>query len=323
MAETEVPANLRFNQKFFFKIVPKSEIYFKYNVDPIPLRVIKGEGVNYKPDINVKVNDLNKGKKQFLNLSGGGDEFTIRVLIHKKDTFMTYNLKKLLLSGLSPASSYEEIKEYGKERKLTAALNYWMRNSTVLMVTTDAIDIKNGEYIITGNGARKQVTDNYTTWELTFTRYTGTTIIAMNFQNDKAKKAVNSYKSSLAKKKAKAKAASKPFKNCTYKNMVYSKTKKVTACNKLLQNFLKKKGYYKDAVDGWYGPGTAKAVKKFQTKYQKKFSLKPNGKMDAKTLKLMETIANYKEPTITSTLTKLANKITANFKKKTSKKKTK
>ena len=285
----------------FFKIVPKSKTFLKYNVAPIRLRVVKGEGVNYKPDINVKVNDLNKGKKHFLNLSGDGDEFTIRVLIHKDDEF----------NGVLKASSFFKVisslaknkktsAAHFKKIKVRAALDYWIRNNVVLMVTTHALDIKNGEYIISANSSRKQVSKDYTTWDLTFTRYTGTVVYAMNFTNAKAKKAIKTYQASQTKKKSKAKAASKPFKNCTYKGMVYSKTKKVTECNKLLQKFLKKYGFYKQSVDGWYGKYTLASVKAFQTKFQKKYGLKPNGKIDARTFNAMTTIDIRQESSVLS-----------------------
>ena len=88
--------------------------------------------------------------------------------------------------------------------------------------------------------------------------------------------------------------------------MVYSKTKKVNACNKLLQTFLKKYGYYKASVDGWYGNETKKAVLAFQNKFKKKYGLKPNGKMDAKTFRVMNTIEVRQNSTILSATTQCA-----------------
>lgn len=275
------------SKRIFFNIVPRAKTYMKYNISPIRLRVVRQDGVNYKPDIQIKVNKLNKGKKHFVNTSSENDEFSIKVLIHKDDKIMGFKEGNISLKkGVST-------KSLRKKFNLIDTLDYWIRHMYVFAVTTDAIDIENGYYLITSNGTRKQTSDNYTLWDLTFTKYTGTTWYAMNYNNKNAKKAINSYKASVAKKKAKAKKATSSLKNCTYKNMVYSKTKKVNACNKILQTFLKKKGFYKAAIDGWYGTETYKAVYAFQKKYRTLYKLSVTGKVDAKTLNAMQTIEYY------------------------------
>ena len=50
-----------------------------------------------------------------------------------------------------------------------------------------------------------------------------------------------------------------------------------------MQKLLKKRGFYTGVIDGWYGPLTVNAVKKFQKKYKTKYGLKVTGKVDTKT----------------------------------------
>ena len=97
------------------------------------------------------------------------------------------------------------------------------------------------------------------------------------------------------------------LKKCKVSQLKYTKTKKVVACVKTLQQYLNKKLGTKLTIDGWYGDSTLKAVKKFQTEYNKTkkainvksgdkitsnsknltYKLNTNGKMDKETLNAM------------------------------------
>jgi hypothetical protein len=163
---------------------------------------------------------------------------------------------------------------------------------TIFTVTTRAADIPNGTYLITANPSRKQNYENYTVWELEFTKYVGNVVVGVTWDNTYANKAITTYKKkkSAAANKSKAKQAStssNTLSKCNVSEMKYSKTKKVTKCNKLLQKYLNKKLDAKLKVDGWYGDATKKWVHKFQSKYKKKYKLNVSGNMNDKTLKAM------------------------------------
>lgn len=104
--------------------------------------------------------------------------------------------------------------------------------------------------------------------------------------------------SASSAKKSKVKEAVKDALNevkwekCELSQIQYSKTKKTTKCVEYMQKALHKKGYIKDKkdIDGWYGKATAKAVKKFQSDYAKKYKLKVNGVVDKETLKVLKKI---------------------------------
>jgi peptidoglycan hydrolase-like protein with peptidoglycan-binding domain len=52
-----------------------------------------------------------------------------------------------------------------------------------------------------------------------------------------------------------------------------------------MQKVLYKKGFLtKKQIDGWHGPKTKEAIKKFQKKYKKKYNLKVTGTVDKRTL---------------------------------------
>ena len=81
--------------------------------EPMRLKVAYDDGVKFTPDVKIQVNDLNKGKKQFLNLSGTGDKFKITVLVHNKEIWN---------SGVHGAN--------GKLKRgyVRSVLNKWIRN---------------------------------------------------------------------------------------------------------------------------------------------------------------------------------------------------
>ena len=62
----------------FINLIPRDKSYtdskHTYRIDDaIPLRVVMDDNVEMTPDVNIKVTDLSKGEKQFVNASGKGD----------------------------------------------------------------------------------------------------------------------------------------------------------------------------------------------------------------------------------------------------------
>ena len=294
----------------FINLIPRDKSYtdseHTYRIDnAIPLRVVKDDGVDMTPDVNIKVTDLSKGEKQFVNASGKGDRYNITILVHDDDTFVgtwTYRFNPSYgAGGPNGRAIITDHFDYPTSLKVVDLLDWIIRKMLVVTLTSDnnVALIPNGAYIITDNPHRVQNYKNgYSLWELEFTKYTGAVASKYNKVTTAATKAINAYnkkKSTKTTKKSntttKAKQSStlnSQLKKCKVSQMEYSKTKKVTSCVKTLQKYLNKKGKGNLIVDGWYGDATKKAVKKFQTDFKKKYKLnKPNGKMDSKTLNAM------------------------------------
>ena len=293
----------------FINLIPRDKSYtdseHTYRIDnAIPLRVVKDDGVDMAPDVNIKVTDLSKGEKQFVNASGKGDKYNITILVHDDDTFVgtwTHRFKPSYgAGGPNGQAIITDHFDYPTTLKVVDLLDWIIRNMLVVTLTSDNNDalIPNGAYIITKNPHRVQNYKNgYSLWELEFTKYTDTVSSVYNKVTTAATKAINAYNKKKNKKTSKktttttkAKQSSSlnsQLKKCKVSQMKYSKTKKVTSCVKTLQKYLNKKGKGNLAVDGWYGNATLKAVKKFQTDFKKKYKLTANGKMDTKTLNAM------------------------------------
>ena len=289
----------------FMTIVPRSKTYLNENTKPIPLRVMRDGGVEFNPDLNITVNDLNNGKKRFINANGKGDKFKINIIIYEKDTFpVTREFTDKSWQTITDRDDYEDISEdlegqyhatLIKQVKLLEALDYWIRNMAVFIVTTRAVDIPNGQYVITENGSRKQTHDGATIWELEFTRYTGANTLTIKYSTNYADKAAAKYKKQKAAKAKKSKSkkktqtsVQKKLAKCKICKIQYTKNKNNTCiCTYYMQYELKRQKFYpaNAAIDGWYGSKTLEAVKKFQNKYKKKFNLTANGKADSKTIK--------------------------------------
>jgi hypothetical protein len=296
----------------FLNIVPrgyriKNETYGTtyHNIqESIPLRVAYGDGVSMTPDVKINVTDLNDGNKTFTNTSGKGDKFKVTVILHQDDEFSDreayWHFKQWDVTKFSdkPEGLYKET------YNLMEYLDLWIRESTVLMVTSsdrEMVDIPDGLYVITANPSRKQSSKGgWSFWELEFTKYVPSTFGKFNYTNtyvNKAKKSYENKKKSSSSKKSnkttKAKESSSlnsKLGKCSLKNLKYSKTKKVTDCTKTLQQYLNKKLGCNLSVDGWYGDATKKQVKAFQTKYKKKYKLNPTGNMDKATLNAMKKV---------------------------------
>lgn len=266
----------------FMTICPRKSVYGEYTLEePIPLSVIMSDGVDMVPDVKITVNDLTSGQKRFINSSGKGDKFKIKVIIEKNAKF------KGKITSVSP-SFIEVLKENGRDPyggksyfinenlSVTEALDFWIKNMTILTVTTRAIDVPNGSYVITNNNTRKQTYENYTVWELEFTKYSGGYPIKVNWDNTYTNKAIAAYnkkkkqnKKNTTDKAKKSSSSNNTFSKCKLSSLVYSKTQKKVDCVVKLQKKLKKKGYYKSTVDGWFYTKTKDAVKAFQKDYNK------------------------------------------------------
>lgn len=272
--------------------------------ESIPLRVAYDDGVSMTPDVKINVTDLNDGNKTFMNVSGKGDKFKVTVILHQDDTFSDreeyWHFKQWDVTKFSdkPEGLYKET------YNLMEYLDLWIRDGTVLMVTSSdrkMVDIPDGLYVITSNPSRKQSDKGgWSFWELEFTKYVPATFGKFNNDNTYVTKAKESYANkkknaskSSSKKTTKAKESSSlnsKLGKCSLNNLKYSKTKKVTDCVKTLQKYLNKKNGCNLSVDGWYGDATLKQVKKFQEKYKKKYKLTANGKMDKATLNAMKKV---------------------------------
>lgn len=252
------------------------------------LHVVRSSGYDVTPDYNIVVSDLNTGSdgfiyKKFYNRGFGGIQFKITIILEKGEIWKSSWYQK-----------YKGLDTY--EHNILTVLKELMRTMTPVKVITDAINIPNGNYIITKNPSRKQSHDNTTTWELEFTTYrpiktpvykNDNTRVKKAIASAKARKAVTAKKTSSAKKAAKKSA----FGKCKRTVLVYSKKQKKVDCVKTLQKILQKKGYYKGKIDGWFGSMTKTAVQKFQKAYnkkqKKKNKLPTNGKIDVKTFKAL------------------------------------
>lgn len=258
---------------FFYVCNPK----YANQTKGIPLKVVRNNGVQVNPNININVNDLISNKKDevfknFYNRGNSGITFNIQVIIRKNET----------KGSISASKGY-----YPQTSKVLNWLDYFIKNMMPVYVVTDAIDIKNGTYIITDNSKRVQTFKDYTIWDLEFTTFTGLNSVHFTNTNKAIKKVVKKSKKSKNTKKTSAKSKStikSKLKKCKLTQLKYT-GKKVTniTCVKYLQQILYKNYglLTKRQVDGWYGPKTLNAVKK----YQKKKKLKQTGKVNKATFK--------------------------------------
>ncbi|WP_407374153.1 peptidoglycan-binding protein [Methanobrevibacter sp.] len=285
---------------------------------PVRLRVIRDDGVNSVPDLDIVVNDLASGRKHFQNNTGKGDTFKVNVLISEDDSvvltkeFDEGSWQEALNSGdfdeylytiLSGGEGIEETSSVmlGGHVALLKALDYWMKTATPLNVVTRAVDVPNGLYLIIKNDSRNQTFEGFTEWELEFMKYepftkssfsatnAGVTTALKNYKKAKDKKAKAAKAKAEAKKKTTARYLLKT--KCKASNLKYSKTKKVVTCVKYMQQILiNKKFLAKNQKDGWYGPVTKNALKNFQKKYKSKYKCKTDGNVDANTFKALYSV---------------------------------
>lgn len=252
----------------FFSIVPRTESYLKYNVDSIPLQIIReGKGVDVTPGFGVNVTDLNNGYKQFTKTSESGNKFKVNVLFKKDD-------KKIATLN-------------GKKLNTREVMDHIIRNMIPVMIQTEAIDVPtNVNYLITGNPSRNQNYKDDTVWELEFTTYTPLNLVKFANNNKAVKNAINNAKKKNKKNTKSTKKSSVKYqklKDCGYKNLKYSKNKKVVKCVKVLQEVLYKNKCFtsKKQIDGWFGKKTVTAVKLYQKRYNKKYKVTNNAQKNS------------------------------------------
>lgn len=282
-------------------ICPRDSVFMNHTFEPIRLQIVRDDAVKSVPDLDIQVNDLASGRKQFQNNSGMGDTFEVSVFIDSDDRYY---------------GSYEQIideqpYESGRTYTVWELLDGFARNLTPVNIVTRAVDVPNGMYVIVDNSAREQSFEGKTIWSLKFMKYetiANTVLFTANSSGvdaalKKYQKAKDAKKAAAEKKKkeelAKALTAlKKELRKCKRSVMVYSTKKKTVECVKTLQKYLNKKISAKLKVDGWYNTATKAAVKKYQIKY-KDYDLKATGNMDVKTYNLMSGQSNQIGKTIT------------------------
>ena len=263
----------------FFKVISR-ELLDRYNhVFYLGLKVEQGS-IDIKPQYEINRTALNNnnemyGTYRFLNKGYRGIIFTIDVVIKKAERWEAgtyWNNTK---------NDWDENRPY-----VATLLQKWIRNLVPLYVVTDAINIPNGNYLITDNSKIKQDFTDYSVWTLEFTTYTKYDA----FVSKSSKSIINAKKNATKSNNnsSKKNTTASNLLKCNLNTLVYSKNKKVVTCVKYMQTILYNKGFLtKSQIDGWYGNVTANAVKKFQQKYQKTCNLKVTGKMDKATLNCM------------------------------------
>lgn len=223
---------------------------------PMPLKVIQSKGVEVELNHDIKITDLNDGYKNFKSNDDDTITFKIEVIIGKYDMW-----------GWGDETGYTD-KGYVKNW-----IKHWYKKLRPLYVVTNAFEIPNGVYLLTDIGSIKQDYTRYVTMTLEFTTFKELKLWRYQNDNTVVQAAIDALTPKPAATTATAAStSSKTLANCKpYTEIKYSSTKLVTECNKLLQEKLYKLGYLsKDNIDGWYGPVTMEAVKKFQRAWNSK-----------------------------------------------------
>lgn len=214
--------------------------------DYLHLRADQSKGLDTIPDMAIAITNLNNSEntlyKHFFNNGYGGITFKATIIIKKTDMWNNNPVKDVL--------------------------HNWFINMSPLAVVTDALDVPDGQYIISKNPTRKQTFTDSTTWELEFTTYIPLRIYKYKNDNAAVLKALQKANAGHKAKKKKA-TVNVNLSKCDYKTLVYSKKKKTVKCVKHMQKILKKQKVYSGKIDGWFGKDTKKSVKKFQQKYNK------------------------------------------------------
>lgn len=253
---------------------------------PLKLNVIRSAGVNVTPNMDITKTKLKGNKKNwkyinFFNDGNSGITFSIEIIVHKNE---------------ETNKSFMNTEYDIYESDVLNWLNYWYVNMLPVYIVTDAIDVPNGQYIISDNGSRKQDYNDHTVWALEFMTFNTLNTVKWVAKNTAIQNVIKKYNANKTKTTAKTtvKASSKStvktkLSKCKLANLKYTGNKVTNvACVKYLQEILYKAGYLtKKQIDGWYGPKTLNAVKKWQQKYKTKYKLKVTGKMDSATLKAM------------------------------------
>ena len=144
----------------------------------LPLRVERD--LEVVPGMEIAITKLNKNGNDALNhfFNSGYTGITFKAVILIKSTDMWNN--KLVIN----------------------VLHDWFKNMTPLSVVTDALNIPDGQYIISKNPSRKQSYTTSTEWELEFTTYTPLTLF--KYKNDNTN-VLNAMKKNKANKNSSSK----------------------------------------------------------------------------------------------------------------------
>ena len=278
------------DSEHFMEVVPvglwESFYAARYNRDQLgqigsalPLHIIRSSGVDAKRDFDVKVTDLSTDKhnvkyKHFHNTGDGGITFKVEVIINPNESwgygkqgqadFVYYGVK------------------YPARARILVWLNFWFTNMTPLYVVSDAIDIPNGEYILSGTPKRLQNLDHYTKWQLEFIEYH-----SISTHKWQPLQSLSKYTGTTVP----ATAKNTNLADCDLTNFKYRREfdpNYTTKCNRWLRDKLYQLGFlsYEDynsgtGQSGWYGPAVLGAIKQFQKKYMAYFpGMIVNGKCD-------------------------------------------
>lgn len=247
----------------------------------LPIHIIQSGGVDAQRDFDVKITDLNTDirnnkYKHFHNTGDGGVNFKVDVIIDPNESW-GYGLRggsEFVYSGV----------RYPARARVPVWLNFWFVNMTPLYVVSDALDVPNGQYILSGNPKRLQTLPHYSKWQLEFTEYNPITM--------KQYEALESL-SKYTGKTVQATAKNTKLANCDLSNFKYRREAPdvTTQCNRWLREklyqlgFLSYEEYSKPGESGWYNPAVMGAIKKFQYKYKAYFpGMEVDGKMNQITL---------------------------------------
>lgn len=121
-----------------------------FEVEKIPLKVLKGDGFEVGSGVDVKETNLlfntdtNNAPTFFFNSGDTGIEVEVSVLVKPEYTYQG-----------KPIATY---------------LNYWGKMSSVVSVVTSALDIPNCKYIMTVK-SKKQTSFKHSIWKLRFKQY--------------------------------------------------------------------------------------------------------------------------------------------------------
>lgn len=245
----------------FLEIVPWDtwyKMYDNYGLEgyafnhTLPLHVVQDKGIEVVPNQEIKITDLNNGYKNFKSNNDDTITFKVDVIIKHNDMW-----------GWGKKGE-----GYFEKGAVHNWLNYWYQNASPLLLVCDAIEVPNGNYILSSNPKRQQDYTEYVVWTLEFTTLKELQIFRYYNDNELVKSTINALlnPAPAVNTVQTANTQSKTLAQCTpYVDIVYSSTSYVTECNRLLQTKLAQLGYLSwDNIDGWYGPTTANAVKQFQ-----------------------------------------------------------
>ena len=260
----------------FMEIVPVGLFEGLYNLNGngivtighgLPLKVLTSTGVGVERDFEINVTDLNSDSadvkfKHFHTNGDGGLTFKVDVAVNPSEMWgYTEEDSVFIYNGV----------EYPTFTNVDKWLDWFYVNMVPLYVVSDAVDVPNGVYLITKNKSRQQSYRGFSIWGLELSTFNPITLYKWKtaVKLEEAIDEVLNPKPAATTTNTTANSTSslnQRVKNCVGKT-TYSTTRNNTECNKVLQEKLNQLGLANLIVDGWYGPSTMEAVKKFQRKY--------------------------------------------------------